>query len=246
MPTERAVSSVLGYVLIFAIVLLSITATFTLGLGALTDARDGSVQENSRRSMQSLSTTIEAVRETNTTVRDIRLRTGPGTVESGDQTRLTVSIDGSQTLQTTFRPIRYRYEDQQIVYEAGGLLQTTGDSGVLLERPPFVFEDDTVLVTPTTTTPIQRGSTNARTVTTVIRRATVRQATLLTGSHTVDVTIETQPRRAAIWERTLLEMLPPSGTCSRTGATVNCEFTPSDSDATILVREFRVSYAFSS
>jgi len=243
MTDTRAVSNVLGYVLLFSVVLLSITATFTFGIDAIGDASDRTVQQSGQHSMQTLGDRIETLRESNTTVQQGQLRAGRGTIGYGEQTRVTVSVAGSPELQTDFRPIQYRFDGTTVAYEAGGIVRTSDDGGaVLVDEPTFVFDDDAVILPIVTTEPAAQRQVSGGTVTTTFERVASEQAYFGTSAAPVTLSIETTEGRATVWERTLSEA---GATCSRpTPDTAACTYTPSNADATIIVREFRVNYEF--
>lgn len=242
MSEDRAVSNVFGYVLLFSVILLSITTTFTFGLDAIEQGQDGTVQESSTQAMGTVGDRIETLRESNTTVRRSQIRTRRGTIGYGEQTRVTVSVDGTEQLQTTFRPLEYQFDGTTLAYEAGAIVRTNADGGTLVDDPPFVFDDDAVVLPIVSTEPETQRLISGAAVTVRLGRVASRQAYFGTGSDPVEIEIDTTAQRAAVWQRTLSER---GGSCTEpTPGTVECEFTPSDADATIVVREFRVSYAF--
>lgn len=249
MSDERALSNTLGYVILFSIVLLSITLTATFGVGGLTDARDGTIRTNAQQSMQTLGSAADDLRESNTTIRESAFRTSSGTLGYGEKTTVTVSNSSHKWLNTTFRPIVYRFDGTTMAYEAGAVIESSDGSGnaAMVEEPPFVLDSNTIILPVTSTEPVAQGEVSGGIVTTQLLRESSTLNYTGSGRQNINITIQTTPERAAAWQQTIQsEPGVGSGDCGDSDISegiVMCKWM-TNSNSRIIVREFHISYEY--
>lgn len=240
---DRAVSNVLGYVLLFAVVLSSIIVVGTVGVDQLTDARDGTTALNAEFTMTGVASAVDDVHRENVS-RTSRVGLGGGSLEAGEQTTIKVDIgdDGSFELSDQTQSIVYRTGNTQIVYVAGAVFRMEEEGEVVVREPDYRVESDSAIIPIPLTEAESPGSavsgSNAQ-----IRLARAGSMDLKTGSNDVGIKFVTPNNdQALLWYSVLKERHgfncdggPP------TGDTVDCSHSASD----VLVRMTTTRFAVS-
>jgi len=143
---NRAVSEVLGFVLVFSLVLTMVIVITAAGVPALESAKDTQQRQNAMTAMDILADNIEDVYARGAPSRATEIDLHDAQLETGDHVRLNVTLNNtdagtSQSKVWITRPIVYEgRSDTSIVYEAGGLYLVQDDGAVTRQRPPFVVE----------------------------------------------------------------------------------------------------------
>jgi hypothetical protein len=156
--SERAVSDVLAFTLVFAIILGSVAFLSTVGFQAMTDYQEGEQLRTADRAMISLADNFnDVLRYSGVTERYGELSLREGTVRTGTGgTRVNVSINGryignhsgvalTTTNGGTFDIGRFEYSKgtDTIAYEGGGIVRSeNGGGSVMLERPQLKCAPD--------------------------------------------------------------------------------------------------------
>lgn len=218
----RAQATVIGFVLVFGIVLTMVGLVSVIGLNELQGARDAEQLENAERAFDVLADNIEDTYRGGAPARATEIRLSEATLGFGDPTEVTVTVDGTAHTRT-IRPIVYDSEgqDTQIVYESGAVIRVERD-GARLARPP-------ALLITSEATALQFIQTKAETdrqlggTTTVLVRTTRTKSNVVAVTSNADVSIEidTTTDRAPAWAR-YFESTGPISNCAVSGGTVTC------------------------
>jgi len=139
---DRAVSEVLGYALIFSIILVSIGIVSVGGLSALQETRDAEQLDNAERAMSVLADNTEDIYARDAPSRATELSVGSASLSLGENVTVnaTVHAGGTRTTHSyTLRPVVFRSGTTRIVYEGGAIFRDQPDGGSILRDPPFVF-----------------------------------------------------------------------------------------------------------
>lgn len=151
---DRAVSEVLGYVLVFGMVVSSVALVSTVGIGQLDDVREEEQMTNAERAFDLLAANMD----------DIAMRGAPS--RSTEMQLTEGQLDVSDPIEVSFRgikgpsdpenfsesyevwPITYRGQasNTEVVYAGGTVFRTYPDSGAVLRDPAIVAESDRVNV----------------------------------------------------------------------------------------------------
>lgn len=151
--SERAVSEVLSFVLVFALILSAIALVSVGGVGSLEDARDNEQMDNAERAFDVLADNMADLHQRGAPSRATEVNLKDAQLLTGDNVTMTVTVDdtgGSQIFSESWkiRPIVYDGNDErQIVYTAGAVFRTSRDGGLRVRDPPLVFTDRHVLIT---------------------------------------------------------------------------------------------------
>lgn len=252
--TDRALSNTLGFVLLFGVVFVSLTAAATLGFDSLNSARDTTVAMNAEQSMDELASSIDDIRRENVSARTSIFRMGSGTFESGTETTIDVDVDGNSVVDdATIEPIVYRFQNSEWVYEAGMIVSQQGDSAFVVREPTIVADvdgadDDDVVILPIKRTVTDgEQSVSGSTVAIALERIeTSFERTTVDPSTTIRLEIEPgDSTRVDDWVTTVNERASTgaSDPCSpnAAGTTAICTFDTSASETPVIVRSVVVN-----
>lgn len=242
---RRAVSDVVGYVLVFSLVVTVVGVVSLTGFSSLEDARYAEQANNAERAFDVLSDNVADVygdgapsRGTEMSLDEASLRT-TGSVTVNVTARDTATTDRF-TLEKTSQPVVWAgTRETEIVYALGTTLRDERTGGLVLEEGPSRYDTDrTVIHLIQTRAPGQQFSG-----TTVRVRAIHSTSNVLLSERSDkydEVWLNITTPRAGIWQQHLerypdtdcsIDTLPGDST-----ETVQCEFTGRDSVFVTLTR----------
>lgn len=231
---DRGASEVIGFALIFSLVVMSVAVISVSGLNSLQNARDAEQVENAERAFDVLADNVADLHERGAPSRATEIALGQAQLRTGDEIEINVSVtrtgesNPTPVINRSIRPIIYSgNQDRQLVYEAGAVIRENPDGGILVREPPFMTASERVLIPVLSlrSDNIQSLGGSTVLVRTDHRGATVKHAS--TNSSVQKVTVRIQSPRAAIWadyfEQSGFENCEPSDVVD----TVTCEYNPS-------------------
>lgn len=215
---DRAVSELLGFVLVFSLVAATVGAVSVVGFDRVTDARDTEALANTERAFDILADDLDTIHRGGAPVRVSRFDLDGGTLSLEDGPTLTVTITngtaGTPSYSRPFDPVVFTAagSDTRLVYANGAVMRGDGERMRMVRRPPMLFRTDgttriaSLPILDTRSTVAQRATGDR----TVRLRADHASTVLLnpdnvTGPTPYDlrVTLETTPLRAPVWEQYL-------------------------------------------
>lgn len=241
--TERAVTEIVGFVLVSSLVLTSVGIVYASGFDDLRTVRQDEQLSNAERAYDILASNLEDVRRGAAPGRTTELRLPDAELALVDRSSVNVTITsgapGTPTYKRDIEPVVYRpnWSGTRLVYTNGAVMRVDGDDGVVKREPPLLLE--TSNGSRVTSIPIiQTRATSAERIVggTVRLEATRASTVLLNGDNVsaettygVNLSIRSTPARAVVWERTIERRLASAyGTtdaCSRpTPTLVACRF----------------------
>lgn len=145
---DRAVSDVLGYILIFGLILSSVALVTVGGSNSLNTVRDAERFENAQRVFDVLDENVEDHLETGINSRGTEIRLADAGLDFGESVALNVSVDGHGYNATVTEPLVYRQSSaRQIRYVAGATVRQDRGYAQVTNRPPLRIDDEESLVT---------------------------------------------------------------------------------------------------
>ncbi|MHC1565647.1 MAG: DUF7289 family protein [Candidatus Syntropharchaeales archaeon] len=140
---EDAVSEALGFILVFAIITLSIGIIYVVGYPAIQDSKDRAQMRNMEKNFIVLQSSIDTVALGQSPVKTIRMGLGGGTI----------TVDGSGGALSVTAPnisyngnvgnITYEMDGRQIIYENGGIWSRYPSGGsVEISSPKISLRKD--------------------------------------------------------------------------------------------------------
>ncbi|MFC6991872.1 hypothetical protein ACFQH3_08965 [Haladaptatus sp. GCM10025707] len=209
---NRAVSEVLGFILIFSLISLTIGVIYVTGLGGLADTRDAERVNNAERAFDVLAHNMEDISEHGAPSRATEVRLADAQLSVNEEVEIQYTfIDQSGVTEPTSLPVVIKpivYDSQtgtDIVYEAGAVIREQPDTARMVREPGFVFDEDNptnrnplfMIVQTTSTTNQDIGGSKTVRVR-AIHESTVVESTGSNGPYTMKVSV-TSPRFEA-WE----------------------------------------------
>ncbi|WP_276272424.1 DUF7289 family protein [Haloarcula litorea] len=194
-------SEVLGYVLVFSLVVSTVAVVSVSGLDTLDDVKRDEQLDNAERAFDILADNVADVYRRGAPSRGTEVSVGEATVFTGTETTVNVTVDGTYVLNRTATPIVYRNErDQRLVYSMGAVFRTNPDSGLLIRQPPHVVRDGRLLLNIVVLRASNQTSVGGSTalVRTLNDGSAVRYSD--TGGATSNVSVRIESERASLWE----------------------------------------------
>ncbi|WP_254767769.1 DUF7289 family protein [Salinilacihabitans rarus] len=154
--TDRAVSEVVGFVLVFGIIIGSVGLLYAVGFQTMDAYQETEQLRNAERGMEALADNFndvvryDAIRQRSGEIalRDGRLRT-----TDGSNVTITVTNDSGTTDSplgndgSNVGALVYEYEGTTISYEGGGVFRNQTDGDVAVSYPQMRCADDAAIVT---------------------------------------------------------------------------------------------------
>jgi len=219
---DRAVSDVLGFVLVFALVTATVGVVYTAGLAGLQDARTDERVENAERAFDVLASSVDDEIRRDAPSRATEVRLSDARLSYGDPVAFNVTFLGSgDNYSVSTRPVVYSAEGGRVVYEGGAVLRDNDDGERMVREPPMTFGDTAVvpiLVARASGSEAVGGSRTVLVRTEMAKRQVF--ARRAAGPYTLRVNV-TSPRAPA-WQRYFEDEAGAS--CSLAGDTAVCEF----------------------
>lgn len=144
--TDRAVSDVVGYVLIFSLIVATVGVVTTVGFGTLDDRQDAERINNVERAFDVFANNMENVYRDGAPSRATEMRLAGGTLSHGEPVTITIETDDDETVTVVSRPLVYSDDNSEIVYAAGAVLRSDDGGSVMLKEPPFRADRPTALI----------------------------------------------------------------------------------------------------
>lgn len=211
-PSSRAVSDVIGFVLVFGLVTSTVAIVSVAGFGALEDVRDAESVSNAERAFDVLADNMADVHQQGAPSRSTELSLTEAELSTASRITVNVTgIDTSQptrnfTIETSPRPVVWRPTgdtDTEIVYALGAVVRSGADGGVVLEDPPFVLDDDRMLLPLVKTQSDQGQSFSGSTIRVRGSRAEATEIISGTGTQYDRLWLNITTPRADVWRQYL-------------------------------------------
>ena len=152
--TDRAVSDVIGYVLVFSLVSLTVGVVSVAGVGALQDARDVEQANNAERAFDVLGDNVEDVYRDGVPSRATEMSLAGAGVSTTTTATINVSGWSGSTLNFTTGDVTSNVvvwepsggSQTKIVYAFGTVFRSQADGGVVTRAGPFQFDTDRTIL----------------------------------------------------------------------------------------------------
>jgi len=220
---DRAVSDVVGYVLVFSLITISVGVITVGGFSTLEDRQDAERINNAERGFDVFAANMEDVYRDGAPSRATEMRLSGGTLRYGEPVNITIEDSNNRNITASPRPLIYRDTGTEIVYVAGAIIRSDDGNSVMLRDPPFrtntAIGSFPLIITFRTT-----GSTTLSAEGTVQVISEARRVNTTTpakfGDEMGSYTITVESPRAAAWEQ-YLKSRPGFSSVTESGDAVN-------------------------
>ncbi|MFB6123753.1 MAG: hypothetical protein ABEJ78_09885 [Haloferacaceae archaeon] len=251
---DRAVSNVVGFVLVFALISASVGVVTVFGFSTLEDARTDERINNAERAFDVLADNFADVARGGAPSRATEIKLAEASLTLAETVDLSVNAsDEAAPYPAQFRPIVFSAgTGTEIAYEGGAVIRSQRGGAVMLREPNYLFsEERTVIhyIEPESASVDRVGGSSTvlvRGVRTVSRVLTARE---VPSTVTLTLRLETTPERAAAWNRYFERQIDwndahtnASDPCAVSGGTVTCTFNSEE----LYVTTTRIAVEFSS
>lgn len=145
---ERGVSDVVGYILVFSLITITIGTVFAVGITGVEDRREAERVDNVERAFDVLDDNLRDIQRYGDPSRATELQLAGGALSVSGETRFVLAntddpdaVDNGTLPEWTSVPVTYRDDGTTIAYDGGALVRGDGDGSVMLSEPRFVAAD---------------------------------------------------------------------------------------------------------
>lgn len=206
--TDRGVSEVLGFVLVFALVTGTIGVVYATGITGLHDAQYGERVDNVERAFDVLADNLEDLHRTGAPSRATEVKLPGGFLGTTEPVQIEVYVEekGNTTNNNTFtvnpRPIVYRDDGgTEFLYTSGAVIRSNDHGAVMVSEPSWVVRSNRAAV------PLVRTHSDGDGIAgegTVLLVAQVRSRTLqepFDAGSTARVNVTVTSPRSDVWKQ---------------------------------------------
>jgi hypothetical protein len=154
MKGEKAVSEVIGFVIILSIIFTSIGIVYTNAIPVLENTEETEHLNNAERAMITLQSNVEEMLERGVPKRgtEMRLRAGELEMPEVEEAQVVFNFTGIGNLsgeQSQFPvPVKYSLADRSVVYENGAVIRNpSGNGSTMVRNPGWIINEDRVMLT---------------------------------------------------------------------------------------------------
>lgn len=145
--TDRGVSEVVGFILIFSLVTISVGSVYVFGFDGLQDARDGQQLENVERAFDVFEDNMDDLVGGEAPNRATEFKLYDATIEVGEPTRITTrltNVGNAPSYSVQAYPVVYRSETSPSTtrYVLGSVIRQDRGGELFRSEPGFVFRKD--------------------------------------------------------------------------------------------------------
>ena len=128
---SRGVSEVVGYLLVFSIVVTIVSVIYASGMPIVERTKENSVLQSMETVFITLQSNIKKVALAQSPVRTISANKKAGNI--------TITVDGNNTPPIQFGNIEYTLGARKMIYENGAVIESTPGGSIIVSDPPIFF-----------------------------------------------------------------------------------------------------------
>lgn len=213
MSTDRGVSEAIGFVLVFALITMTLGVVYASGFAGLQSAQQQEQLVNVERAFDVFSDNLRDIHQERAPSRATEIKLSGGTLSVVDTTEFSfntsaTSVNGlcnnTNPVTLSTRPIAYEFEGSSVVYEAGAIIRTDGNNSAMVSEPSWITGTDQSILPYVSTAPEETAQSvgGDSTVLVVARHQTSSLQCQIDTASTVtgNVTVETTEARSKAWE----------------------------------------------
>lgn len=201
---DRGQSELLGFLLVFALVVLTIALVGATGYAGLHSAQDYQRTTNAEYAMTALADNVDDVVRRGAPGRNTQIGLSDASLSLEDTEEITVTVDGNATTVET-RPIVYDAgTGTTIVYSSGAVVRQDQAGSIMLREPGFVLTEETMILPIVEASPAGDGSVGGTTDVGVETRSAGTEPVVVEDDVS-EIVVEVTSPRVESWARYLDE-----------------------------------------
>lgn len=201
---DRGQSELVGFLLVFSVVVLTIALVGVTGFVGLDGAKDHQRTTNAEQAFAGFADSVDDVVRAGAPSRSTEIRIADGRLSLGTaETRIRITgADGNATdVTVATEPVVYDSgTGTAITYRSGGLVRRDGDAAVMFREPDFVLSDERVIL-PVVQTTQSGGGPVGGTSAVDVRTARAETDVLVRDRRVSSITVNMTTPDAGAWER---------------------------------------------
>lgn len=144
--TNRAVSEVIAFVLVFSIVIASVGLLYTVGFSGLGNIQESEQDRSAERAFSAVAVAFEDIQRDMGRTRAVDLELAGRSITVNQSTELTVEIDNGPSTTASGAFVYGQHRQTEIAYEGGAVIRTDGDTQFVTREPRFRCTDDHAVI----------------------------------------------------------------------------------------------------
>ena len=145
---HRAASEIIGFVLVFSLILGTITIVYIGGLSGLDDARNAERVNNAERAFDVMANNFQQMGRGDAPNRATEIKLADAQLSTSGNRQVSIKSSGMSTAAAA-SPVTIRYDapgDTRIVYENGAVIRVDDGAAIMRREPDFLFSDGKAVV----------------------------------------------------------------------------------------------------
>ena len=199
---DRAVSDVVGYVLTFSLITISVGVITVGGFSTLEDRQDAERINNAERAFDVLAANVEDIYRGGAPSRATEMRLSGGSIRYGEQITIKIASGGDNVTAQSI-PLIYEQGNTKILYVSGAIIRVDSGKGVMLRSPPFVFKENTIHMPLIETAPRTSNQLGGKSTIQIVGQSAFIDSTppQAVSEPSGDVNITINSSRTEVWKR---------------------------------------------
>lgn len=210
--TGRAVSDLVGFILIFSLIVTVVAVISLAGMGSLESVKTAEQSNNAVRAMEVLADNMEDIHRRGAPSRATEISLEGASIRLGEEIEVVIDDpDSAELSQQTFgiKPIIYDNGEIELVYVMGAVFRDDQRGGTVVEGYEPVVDDGRVLIPVTNTGSASSGVQQLQSSTVLVRAATIERSTPVNDTDPAvtygNLHLNVSSPRQELWHRTLSE-----------------------------------------
>lgn len=212
--SDRGVSEVMGFVLVFVLVTGTVAIVYATGFSGLQDAQQAEKLGNVERAFDVLADNVEDLHRNGAPSRATEVKLAGGSIDTADPVSIEIRAENSsdptqnETYAVNAEPIVYRDDDgTAVLYVQGAVLRSEPEGAVMLSEPAWIVRPDRSVLPQVNTYGVGSGISGSGTVliVTLGQSRALQTPFSVNGSSTAVVTVTVTSPRVEAWKRYLVD-----------------------------------------
>lgn len=195
---NRGQSELVGFLLIFSAAIVIVALAAVAGFVGVDAAQDFQKTNNAEQAFSALDNDIDDIVHHGAPSRATEIGLTDAQLSVEETESITIEWNEGESVSAETSPIVYDADGTTITYHSGAVIRQDGEHPVLLRKPDFVIENETLLLPIIRTIPEQAGAVGGRTDVTLESRHD-GSAVLVSNESVDEVSVTVTTEQADAW-----------------------------------------------